>query len=228
MRISVSKYIVRYLIDKQIRHVFGYSGGANLPLLNEFYNYRDKINFIKNSTEMSSGFCAEGYTKSQSLHIPGVIITTSGPGLTNCITPLQNAYSDGSPLVLISCQVPLNSIGTDAFQECNAIELTRACTKWNKQILDKNEIIDSLDIAFNSAINPRKGPVHIDIPKDILLHEISNENKFNFIQNNYDYCSKNTENNIDNLVKNLNNSKCPVIIAGSGCNDSWKLYVIFQ
>ena len=65
MTITVAKYIVRHLIDKKIRHVFGYSGGANLPLLNEFYNYRDKIQFIKNSTEMCSGFCAEGYTKSQ-------------------------------------------------------------------------------------------------------------------------------------------------------------------
>ena len=101
MTISVSKYIVRYLIYKKVRHVFGYSGGANLPLLNEFYNYRDRIKFIKNSTEICSGFCAEGYSKSRSLHIPGVVVTTSGPGLTNCITPLQNAYSDGSPMVLL-------------------------------------------------------------------------------------------------------------------------------
>ena len=225
MSTTVAKYIVRYLIDKKIRHVFGYSGGANLPLLNEFYNYRDKIQFIKNSTEMCSGFCAEGYTKSTSMNIPGVVVTTSGPGLTNCITSLQNAYNDGSPLLLISCQVPLNSIGTDAFQECNAIELTRACTKWNKQIKHKDEIKKSLDIAFNCSINSRKGPVHIDIPKDILLYKIIHKDKksCNFIQNKYDYLTINTRNKIDQFVQRLNRSKCPVIIAGGGCNDSSEL-----
>ncbi len=225
MTTTVANYIVRRLIDKKIRHVFGYSGGANLPLLNEFYNYQDRIKFIKNSTEMSSGFCAEGYTKSRSLYIPGVVVTTSGPGLTNCITSLQNAYSDGSPMVLISCQVPLNSIGTDAFQECNAIELTRACTKWNKQIKHKDEIIESLDIAFNCSINSRKGPVHIDIPKDILLDEIIHTDKkpCNFVQNKYDYSSMNTRNRIDKFVEKLNKSKRPVIIAGQGCINSYEL-----
>ena len=234
MTISVSKYIVRYLIHKKVRHVFGYSGGANLPLLNEFYNYRDRIKFIKNSTEICSGLCAEGYSKSRSLHIPGVVVTTSGPGLTNCITPLQNAYSDGSPLVLISCQVPLNSIGTDAFQESNAIELTRACTKWNKQIRHKNEIIESLDIAFNSSMSPRKGPVHIDIPKDILLDEIiveiidKKKKPINFLYSNSNYSTQNTQNRIDDFVKRLNSSKCPVIIAGGGCNNSWELLRIIS
>lgn len=225
MRITVAKYIVRHLIHKKVQHVFGYSGGANLPLLNEFYNYRDRIQFIKNSTEMCSGFCAEGYTKSRSLHIPGVVVTTSGPGLTNCITSLQNAYSDGSPLILISCQVPLNSIGTDAFQECNSIELTRACTKWNKQITHKNEIYDALNTAFNCSLDSRKGPVHIDIPKDILLNEINDTyQKTSPILNNY-HIGKNIENRIDNFVEKINQSNRPIIIAGQGCINSSELLI---
>lgn len=224
MTITVAKYIVRHLIHRKVRHVFGYSGGANLPLLNEFYNYRDRIQFIKNSTEMCSGFCAEGYTKSCSLHIPGVVVTTSGPGLTNCITSLQNAYSDGSPLILISCQVPLNSIGTDAFQECNSIELTRACTKWNKQIKHKDEIYDALNTAFYCSLDSRKGPVHIDIPKDILLNEIEETYKKKtpiFAEPNY--IAKNIDNLIDKFVEKLNQSKRPIIIAGQGCINSYEL-----
>jgi acetolactate synthase-1/2/3 large subunit len=103
--ITVANYIHRELYKRNIKYVFGYSGGAVLPLLNEFRC--NKIKFIKNSTEQCSGFVSEGYSKSKNLSIPGVVVTTSGPGLTNMITPLQNAYSDGSPLVVISGQVPM-------------------------------------------------------------------------------------------------------------------------
>ena len=134
VRTTVAKYIYRYLVQKNIKYVFGYSGGAVLPLLNEFHNSKS-IKFIKNSNEQCSGFVAEGFSKSLHLAIPGVIITTSGPGVTNIITPLQNAKSDGTPLLAISAQVPSNAIGTDAFQECDAINLTKHCTKWNKLVL---------------------------------------------------------------------------------------------
>lgn len=239
---KVSKYIYNFLKNKQINHVFGYSGGAVLPLLNEFRN--NNIKFIKNSTEQCSGFLAEGYSKSQGLKVPGVVITTSGPGITNVITPLQNAYSDGSPLIVISGQVPTNALGTDAFQECPATKLTKHCTKWNKLILNKEEIIESMNIAYNISMSCRKGPVHIDIPKDILLETINienvilnNGNYFNnddtkrvycndsnryYNINNYrydEYSGLNINNNVNKIVDLLNKSNNPIIILGQGSNN---------
>ena len=140
MSITVANYICRQLVKHNIKYAFGYSGGANLSLLDVFYKNKH-IQFIKNSTEQCSGFVAEGFSKSLYLGQPGIIITTSGPGLTNIITPLQNAYNDGTPLIAISAQVPTYAIGTDAFQECPAIKLTEHCTKWNTQIENKYEII---------------------------------------------------------------------------------------
>ena len=100
-KITVARYIYKYLVKRNIKNVFGYSGGALLPLLNEFYN-SDNINFIKNSNEQCSGYVAEGYSKSLNLSQPGVVISTSGPGVTNLITPLQNAYKLNSFLVFES------------------------------------------------------------------------------------------------------------------------------
>lgn len=222
--ITVAKYIYKELINKNIKYVFGYSGGAVLPLLNEFKC--DNVKFIKNSTEQCSGFVSEGYSKSLELKIPGVVVTTSGPGLTNMITPLQNAYSDGSPLIVISGQVPTNALGTDAFQECPATELTKHCTKWNKLIKNKEEIVDAIDIAFNVSMADRKGPVHIDIPKDILLQKIdvNNNSKYNLyynIVNDWEELDigKNLDNKVDKISKLINKSKNPIIIAGKGAND---------
>jgi len=219
--ITVANYIHRELFKRNIKHVFGYSGGAVLPLLNEFKS--NKIKFIKNSTEQCSGFVAEGYSKSLGLSIPGVVVTTSGPGLTNMITPLQNAYSDGSPLIVISGQVPLKALGTDAFQECPATHLTKHCTKWNKLITNKDEIIDSMNMAFNISMSERKGPVHIDIPKDILLQKINIDYNYynNYISNNWKDLDmgKNLDNKIELVSQLINKAKKPIIIAGQGANE---------
>ena len=220
--ITVANYIHRELYKRNIKYVFGYSGGAVLPLLNEFRC--NKIKFIKNSTEQCSGFVSEGYSKSKNLSIPGVVVTTSGPGLTNMITPLQNAYSDGSPLVVISGQVPMKSLGTDAFQECPATYLTKHCTKWNKLITDKEEIIEAMNMAFNISMSERKGPVHIDIPKDIFLERINvdNNNIINYsIINNWEELDigKNLDIKIKELCELIDKSEKPIIIAGQGANE---------
>lgn len=224
--ITVAEAIYYKLINQNIKHVFGYSGGALLPLLDKFYNSND-IKFIKNSNEQCSGYVSEGYSKSLNLKTPGIILTTSGPGLTNIITPLQNAYSDGSPLIAISAQVPKLAIGTDAFQECDAIKLTKYCTKWNYQINHKDEVNDVLNKAFLVCMEPRKGPVHIDIPKDILLDILYIKNKIQFTKsgiyynkNKVDYKIQNNNNiNYDNLYRLINISTKPIIIAGQGCNN---------
>ena len=218
---TVSKSIFNFLIKKKIKHVFGYSGGAILPILNELNNDITKLKFIKNSTEQCSGFVAEGYTKSINKIKPGIIISTSGPGVTNIITPLQDAYNDGVPLIAITGQVPTNAIGTDAFQECNATELTKACTKWNK-IVNKNDNIENiLDLAYNIAMSDRKGPVHIDIPKDImnmnLTKNINNKNNILIDKLDSSY-NLNLKKYLYNILSKLSQSKKPIIIAGQGCN----------
>ena len=139
-RLTGAQLIYNSLKYYNIRHAFGYSGGAVLPLLNTFYkennefdkiDHGDGIKFIKSSNEQCAGHSAEGYTKSINNVIPGVIISTSGPGVTNILTPLQNAFNDGTPLIAITGQVPTNAIGTDAFQECPATDITKSSTKWN-------------------------------------------------------------------------------------------------
>ena len=211
---TVSRKIYNFLLKKDIHHVFGYSGGAILPVLNEFHN--SKIKFIKNSTEQCSGFAAEGYSKSINKQKPGVIITTSGPGLTNIITPLQDAHNDGIPLIAISGQVPTDVIGTNAFQECNAIELTSSCTKWNKQLNEKDDIEEVLSLAYNISMLDRKGPVHIDIPKN-LMNIVDDDNKYlNTNQKEYNITNK----QLNSIINKINKSKKPLIIAGQGCNNS--------
>ena len=211
---TVSKKIYNFLLKKEIYHVFGYSGGAILPVLNEFYN--SKIKFIKNSTEQCSGFAAEGYSKSINKQKPGVIITTSGPGVTNIITPLQDAYNDGIPLIAISGQVPTDVIGTNAFQECNAIELSNSCTKWNKQVTEEDNIENVLNLAYNISMSDRKGPVHIDIPKNIMNIITDDKNNTNKIDKKYNITNK----QFDTIIDKIKKSEKPLIIAGQGCNTS--------
>lgn len=191
--------LFKKLTKFNIRHVFGYSGGANLPLLNSFHN-QEKIKFIKSSNELCSGFSAIGYTKALNNNKPGVIISTSGPGVTNLITPLQDAFNDGIPLIAITCQVNSKAIGTDAFQECNAIGLTNACTKANYQIKNVDELESTLIQFYNLAMMPRKGPVHIDIPKDVLTDYVEDK----------DY--------IDNIKEMFDKSERPILLVGQGCN----------
>tara|TARA_Y100001958_G_scaffold88624_1_gene60242 strand:- start:2639 stop:4393 length:1755 start_codon:yes stop_codon:yes gene_type:complete len=210
----VSKHIFNFLIKKNINHVFGYSGGAILPILNELNNDISKLKFIKNSTEQCSGFAAEGYTKSLNKVKPGVIVSTSGPGVTNLITPLQDAYNDGVPLIAITGQVPTEAIGTNAFQECNSIELTKTCTKWNIQISKEDNIEEVLSKAYFICMSDRKGPVHIDIPKDIMNTK-SEENKEVFVnKNRYIFSNK----RISDIITKIKKANNPIIIAGQGCN----------
>ena len=218
-KITVARYIYNYLVHKNIKHVFGYSGGAVLPLLNEFHNSND-IKFIKNSNEQCSGYVAEGYSKSLYLSQPGVIISTSGPGVTNLITPLQNAYSDGTPLLAITAQVSTNAIGTDAFQECDAVKLTTPCTKWSRLVLNENNLDECLDVAYNIAMSPRKGPVHLDIPKDILTKKINSKLRIYPIKTYEITMGKNIMNKITQCKTLFENCKKPLVIAGQGCNNS--------
>jgi len=144
--------------------VFGYSGGAVLPLIDAFHG--KNIKWITSAHEQCSGHAAAAYAKSTGKF--GVCIVTSGPGLTNLVTPMYDALTDGVPLVVLSGQVPTSAMGTDAFQECPATEITRPCTKWSFVVLDFNQLPWAVNEAFRIAKSGRPGPVHIDLPKDIV------------------------------------------------------------
>lgn len=152
------------LVECGVQHVFGYSGGANLPILDQFSE--SPIQFVMNRSEQCCGHAAEGYARSTGR--VGVVLTTSGPGLTNIITPLQDAKGDSTPMVALSGQVPLAAVGSDAFQECLAVDLTRPCTKWSYQIKSVEEVRSVVHEAFHVAASGKPGPVHLDLPKDVM------------------------------------------------------------
>merc|ERR1719203_2126330 len=161
---SGGEVIFNMLSEHGVNCVFGYSGGAVLPLIDAFHG--KDIQFITSAHEQCSGHSAAAYAKSTGKF--GVCIVTSGPGLTNLVTPLYDALTDGIPLIVFSGQVPTGAMGTDAFQECPATEITRPCTKWNYVCLDFTQLPWAVNEAFRIAKSGRPGPVHVDLPKDIV------------------------------------------------------------
>jgi acetolactate synthase I/II/III large subunit len=156
------------LLFNGTKDVFMYSGGAVMPLIDAFYD--SKIDYHIHTHEQNCGHAATGYARVS--NSPGIVVTTSGPGLTNCITPMLDAHNDSTPLIVLSGQVPLNVIGTLAFQECPATELTSTFTKWSYLLKDIHEIDDVIDYAFYKSMDKKKGVVHIDLPKCILSESI--------------------------------------------------------
>jgi len=161
---SGGKIIHEALVECGVDTVFGYSGGANLPILDQFN--QSPIRFVMNRSEQCCGHAAEGYARASGK--VGVILTTSGPGLTNIITPLQDARGDSTPILALSGQVPTAAVGTDAFQECLAVDLTRPCTKWSYQVKSVEEVRSVVHEAYRVASSGKQGPVHLDLPKDVM------------------------------------------------------------
>jgi len=161
---SGGEVVFNMLVERGVEVAFGYSGGAVLPFLDCFHS--GKIKFITSAHEQCSGHAAAAYAKATGK--VGICVVTSGPGLTNLITPMQDAMSDGVPMITISGQVPTSAMGTDAFQECPATEITRPITKWNYVCLDFNQLPWAISEAFRISVSGRPGPCHIDLPKDIV------------------------------------------------------------
>ena len=146
--------IVRALIDHGVKHLFGYPGGAVLPIYDEIFQQSD-VEHILVRHEQGAGHAAEGYARSTGK--PGVVLVTSGPGATNMVTPLTDALMDSIPLVCITGQVPTHLIGNDAFQECDTVGITRPCTKHNWLVRDVNDLAKVLHEAFYVATTGRPG-----------------------------------------------------------------------
>ncbi|MEQ1939951.1 acetolactate synthase 3 large subunit [Mesorhizobium sp. CN5-321] len=161
---SGAEIVVQALIDNGVKHLFGYPGGAVLPIYDELFQ-QDEIEHILVRHEQGAGHAAEGYARSTGK--AGVMLVTSGPGATNAVTALQDALMDSIPLVCLTGQVPTTLIGSDAFQECDTVGITRPCTKHNWLVKDPNDLAATIHEAFHVATTGRPGPVVVDIPKDV-------------------------------------------------------------
>ena len=161
---SGAEIVFKCLEDQKVRHLFGYPGGAVLPIYDELKNH-PSIKHILVRHEQGAAHAAEGYARSTGK--PGVVLVTSGPGATNVVTALTDAYMDSVPIVCISGQVPTHLIGTDAFQECDTTGITRPCTKHNWLVKKIEDLPKIMHDAFRVAMSGRPGPVLVDIPKDI-------------------------------------------------------------
>ena len=215
-----AEIVFKVLEDQGVKHIFGYPGGAVLPIYDELKNH-PKIKHILVRHEQGAGHASEGYARSSGK--PGVMLVTSGPGATNAVTALTDAYMDSVPLVCITGQVPTHLIGTDAFQECDTTGITRPCTKHNWLVKDVNKLSTIMHKAFHVATTGRPGPVLIDIPKDIqfkkgkyIKPKFFNNSKNNKVDVNF---SK-QDNDIDIAIQLLKKSSKPIFYTGGGVINS--------
>ncbi len=159
-----AEIVLRALKDQGVKDIFGYPGGAVLPIYDELFQ-QDELNHILVRHEQGAVHAAEGYARSTGR--VGVVLVTSGPGATNTVTGLMDALADSIPVVVITGQVPTGLIGSDAFQECDTVGITRSCTKHNYLVRDVNDLARTIHEAFYVATHGRPGPVVVDIPKDV-------------------------------------------------------------
>src|SRR6478672_6540271 len=159
-----AQMVLQALADQGVEHIFGYPGGAVLPIYDELFQ-QDRIKHILVRHEQGAAHAAEGYARSTGK--VGCLLVTSGPGATNAVTGLTDALMDSIPLVCITGQVPTHLIGSDAFQECDTVGITRHCTKHNYLVKNIEDLPRILHEAFYVAANGRPGPVVIDLPKDV-------------------------------------------------------------
>ena len=186
-----------------------------MPLIDTLYK-SNKINYYINTHEQSAGHAATGYAKSTGK--PGISIMTSGPGVTNSVTALTDATNDSTPFILFTGNVPLNVIGTNAFQECPATEITKPVTKWSYIVDDVNDMAAVVDEAFRVATSGKPGSVHIDIPKCVLMNNIDHNNKKIF-GNEISIPKNIISSDTNHIVHLLNIAKKPILLVGQGCND---------
>ncbi|WP_297924127.1 acetolactate synthase large subunit [uncultured Campylobacter sp.] len=211
--ISGSQMIVEALRQEGVEVVFGYPGGAALNIYDEIYKQK-YFRHILVRHEQAAAMAADGYARASGK--VGVAVVTSGPGFTNALTGLATAYSDSIPIVLISGQVATSLIGTDAFQEIDAIGISRPCVKHNYLVKTIEELPRILKEAFYIARSGRPGPVHVDIPKDVTaklgVFEYPSEIKMQTYKPNYKGNSK----QIKKAVELISNSKKPILYIGGG------------
>ena len=208
-----AEIVFKALTDHKVEYIFGYPGGAVLPLYDQLSKQK-KIKHILVRHEQGAGHAAEGYARSTGK--PGVVLVTSGPGATNMVTALTDAYMDSIPLVCITGQVPTHLIGTDAFQECDTTGITRPCTKHNWLVKDVNQIAEIIHKAFRIATTGRPGPVLIDIPKDIQFKKGIYQSEEKIEIDSYRPNYKGDPDQIEKAVEMISQAKKPIFYTGGG------------
>lgn len=209
-----AKAIIETLKSLGVNTIFGYPGGVVLDLYDELYFDKD-IKHILTRHEQAAVHAAEGYARETGKC--GVVLVTSGPGATNTVSGIMNAYLDGYPLIILTGQVNAHLLGQDAFQEANICEITKTCTKRTFQITSADDIEDTLKEAFKIANSGKKGPVVIDLVKDIFKQEtVAPSNKISAIAERIENHTISTA----ALEKAILNSTRPLIVAGGGVNHS--------
>lgn len=211
--------------EMMLRHnvdtIFGYSGGAILPVFDGIYN-SEQFQFVLPRHEQGAGHMAEGYARATGK--PGIVLVTSGPGATNVVTPMQDALSDGTPMVVFTGQVATSAIGTDAFQEADVVGITRSCTKWAVMVKSIEDLPKRINEAFEIATSGRPGPVLVDLPKDvtagILRKAIPTEStipsRLLADLSSTAAAQEVVQGSIAEAADLLNNAKRPVLLIGNG------------
>ena len=215
MELSGAQILVQSLIDEGVEYIFGYPGGAVLHLYDALYQQED-IKHILVRHEQGATHAADGYARSTGK--PGVVLVTSGPGATNAVTGIATAYMDSIPRVIISGQVSLPVIGSDAFQEVDMIGITRPCVKHNYLVKDVTKLAETIKKAFYVATTGRPGPVVIDVPKDITAPHIKVPYKYpkKVSIRSYNPVVTPNKGQIKKAVELLLSAQKPIIYSGGG------------
>jgi len=213
MELSGAEIVVKCLAQEGIKHIFGYPGGAVLYIYDEIYKQQD-FEHILVRHEQAAVHAADAYARCT--QTVGVCIVTSGPGLTNAVTGIATAYMDSIPLVVISGQVPTHAIGEDAFQECDAVGITRPCVKHNFLVRDVKDLAGTFAKAFHIARSGRPGPVLIDIPKDITRNKCRFQYPQHVSLRSYNPVTKGHQGQIRKAAQMLLGAERPMVYTGGG------------
>ncbi|HCW68893.1 MAG TPA: acetolactate synthase 3 large subunit, partial [Thalassospira lucentensis] len=203
-----SEVVLQALADQGVEVVFGYPGGAVLPLYDEIFK-QNRIRHVLVRHEQAAVHAAEGYARSTGK--VGVVLVTSGPGATNAVTGLTDALMDSIPVVCLTGQVPTHLIGNDAFQEADTTGITRPCTKHNYLVKDPERLARTMHEAFHVASSGRPGPVVIDLPKDILVGKAPYLEPSQVQHRTYNPVVKGDRGQIEQALEMLASAKKPIL-----------------
>src|ERR1700682_848672 len=213
-----AEMVIEALADQGVEHIFGYPGGAVLPIYDALFQSQDRVRHILVRHEQGAVHAAEGYARSTGK--VGCVLVTSGPGATNAVTGLTDALCDSIPLVVITGQVPTHLIGNDAFQECDTVGITRPCTKYNYLVKNIDDLPRALHEAFHIASSGRPAPVVVDIPKDIQFAKGSYSKPKDFQHKGYRPKLKGDLERIKAAIELMRHAKRPLFYTGGGVINS--------
>ena len=214
IRISGAEAVIRCLLEEGADLVYGYPGGAIMPIYDELYKYQDKLHHVLTRHEQGAAHSAQGFARTSGK--VGVAMATSGPGATNLVTGIADAQIDSTPMVCITGQVASHLLGSDAFQETDIIGISTPVTKWNYQVTKASEIPEIMAKAFYIARTGRPGPVLIDITKDAQFDSLDFSYKKCIGIRSYTPTAKLSNKSIEEALELINQAKKPFVVWGQG------------